>query len=62
MAEAYLVDRDIIDFPLNHFKDIQKLRNSAVHPSLAKSKIECEEEFEMIDFYCFNNIIKYVVL
>lgn len=59
LSEAYLVDREITDFPLNHFKDIQKLRNSAVHPSLAKSKIEREEEFEMIDFDCFNNIIKY---
>ncbi|WP_419212588.1 hypothetical protein ACNR9Q_00320 [Maribacter sp. X9] len=59
LAEAYLVDREILDFPLVHFKDVQKLRNSAVHPALAKGKIEREEEFESKDFDCFNNIIKY---
>ena len=55
----YLHNRTILDFHLTHFKEIQGLRNSAVHPKLAKDKIEREEEFGISNFDCFNHIIKY---
>lgn len=59
LVEVYLHDREIKEFPLNHFKDIQQKRNYAVHPKLAKDKIERDEEFGISDFDCFNQIIKY---
>lgn len=59
LVEVYLHEREILDFPLNHFKEIQGLRNTAVHPKLAKDKIEREEEFGINNFDCFNHIIKY---
>ncbi len=59
LTEAYLIDRGITDFPLNHFKDIQQLRNSAIHPALAKNKIQPDNEISKTDFDCFNHIVKY---
>lgn len=44
-----------LDFPLTHFIQLQKFRNSAVHVSLA---IKNQKPFERQDLNCFNQIIK----
>ena len=59
LVEVYIIEKNIESFPLTHFREIQGLRNSAVHPKLAKDKIEREEEFGISNFDCFNHIIKY---
>lgn len=48
------IDKNL-DFPLNHFEDIQKKRNSAVHVGIAVKK---EKEFNRDDLICFDQIIK----
>lgn len=45
-----------LDFPLNHFEDIQKKRNSAVHVGIAVKK---EKEYNREDLACFDQIIKH---
>ncbi|MDO3695999.1 hypothetical protein QVZ41_14195 [Wenyingzhuangia sp. chi5] len=49
------LDKDL-DFPLNHFEDIQKKRNSAVHVGIAVKKVQ---EFNKEDLVCFDQIIKH---
>tara|TARA_R110001592_G_scaffold146888_2_gene371102 strand:+ start:2837 stop:3634 length:798 start_codon:yes stop_codon:yes gene_type:complete len=44
-----------LDFPLTHFEDIQKKRNSAIHIGVAVKK---EKEFMRDDLNCFDQIIK----
>ena len=59
LLDVFLINSDIKDFPIVEYKGIQHLRNTAVHPKLAKDKIEREEEFGLDDFKCFNQIVKY---
>ena len=49
------LDKDL-DFPLNHFEDIQKKRNSAVHVGITVKQIK---EFKREDLTCFDQIIKH---
>lgn len=44
------------DFPIAHFKDVQKKRNSAIHAGLL---IKSPREFSKKDLECFDYIIKY---
>ncbi|AKD53794.1 hypothetical protein [Spirosoma radiotolerans] len=46
-------------FPLNHFMELQKLRNKAVHPGIAKDNVQPEAELEKPDFACLDNIVRY---
>lgn len=45
-----------LDFPLTHFSELQRLRNSAVHVSLA---IKNNRSFTRQDLNCFDQIIKH---
>lgn len=45
-----------LDFPMNHFEDIRKKRNSAIHVGIA---IQKDREFERDDLVCFDQVIKY---
>lgn len=58
-AETYLFGKGDMGFPINHYREVQQLRNSAVHPILAKGNIENETEIGIRNFDCFNQIIKY---
>ena len=45
-----------LDFPLTHFSELQRYRNSAVHVSLAIKK---ENPFTRQNLKCFDQIIKH---
>jgi len=57
-AEIYLMNKGAERFPLNHYKDIQQLRNSAVHPALATGKKE-NQGYDLSNLDCFDHIIRY---
>ena len=59
LAEAYLLSSVIDDFPLNHFREVQKLRNKAVHPKLANELINKRNQISDASFDGFNQLIKY---
>lgn len=50
------LDVRLDNFPLNHFEELQKHRNSAIHVGLA---IKRKELFKKEDLVCFDQIIKY---
>ncbi len=54
-AKLLKLDKNL-NFPLNHFEDIQKKRNSAIHVGVAVKK---EKEFKRDDLICFDQIIKH---
>lgn len=56
LAEAYLLNSDITDFPLTDFKDIQRIRNKAVHPVINSSN---QQEINKNSFGGFKRVIKY---
>ena len=45
-----------LNFPINHFSELQQKRNSAIHISLAVKK---KVIFSKDDLNCFNQIIKH---
>jgi len=60
LAEAFHINSEIKDFPISQFFAVQKLRNEAVHPALAKDRIENDrEEIGIHHFNEFNQLVKY---
>ncbi len=47
---------DLEGFPLNHFEELQKHRNSAIHVGLA---VKREKQFTKENLTCFDHIVKY---
>lgn len=60
LTKAFLINSEITDFPINHFAEVQKNRNFAVHPKLAFDRMSStSKELGIHDFNGFNQIIKY---
>lgn len=56
LAEAFLQNREINGFPFTDFKEVQKLRNRAVHPVINADNFQ---EINASSFGGFKRIIKY---
>ncbi len=56
LAEIYLLNCEIDDFPLSDFKEVQKLRNRAVHPII---NADSYKEINEGNFSGFERIVKY---
>lgn len=60
IVEVYLFSNPIEGFPVNHLKEVQKLRNKAIHPKLALNDSFIDgDNLGKSNFDGFNNLVKF---